>query len=297
MKSQLFAVVLLTMLTLSVSAQQAAPAAPAPAEPASQTTSTPAPATAPQPPAQKTLNNEEVIKLATAGLSDDLIATTINTSPGKYDTSTDGIIALKAAGISDKVVAAILTKAAAQAASATPVSASGKPVPAPPSLPPGVDTLGVYSQATDGSWQEFISSVVSYETSGAMKSLTGGIVKGNTSGHVDGPTSRLKLKLPANLLLYLPESISPGDYQLVHLKVESGNRVFRLVAKKNDKAANGPARDSIDFDAKKIAPRIYEIELGKDLGAGEYGLLPPADPGKKDSSASEGKIYAFTAVN
>lgn len=65
--------------------------------------------------AQQALNNEAIIKLVKAGLSDDLIVSTINAQPGSYDTSTDGLIALKTANISDKVVAAIVAKAAAPA--------------------------------------------------------------------------------------------------------------------------------------------------------------------------------------
>ena len=54
--------------------------------------------------AQQPLNNDAVIKLTRAGLSDDLIITTINANAGAFDTSTDGLIALKKAKVSDKVV-------------------------------------------------------------------------------------------------------------------------------------------------------------------------------------------------
>jgi hypothetical protein len=74
--------------------------------------------------AQQSLNNESIIKLVKAGLSDDLIVTTINASPGIYDTSADGLIALKTAGASEKVVSAIVIKASAPAATA--------PIPPPP---------------------------------------------------------------------------------------------------------------------------------------------------------------------
>lgn len=63
--------------------------------------------------AQQALNNDAIIKLVKAGLSDDLILSTIGAQAGTYDTSTNGLIALKAAGVSDKVVAAIVVKAAA----------------------------------------------------------------------------------------------------------------------------------------------------------------------------------------
>lgn len=61
--------------------------------------------------AQQSFSNDTIIKMAKAGISDDLIVTTINAQAGTYDTSADGIIALKTAGVSDKVVAAMVTKA------------------------------------------------------------------------------------------------------------------------------------------------------------------------------------------
>ena len=72
--------------------------------------------------AQQPLNNEAVIKLVKAGLTEDLIITTINASPGTYDSSVDGLIALKSAGVSDKIVAAIITKA-----NSAPTTTSDKP--------------------------------------------------------------------------------------------------------------------------------------------------------------------------
>lgn len=66
--------------------------------------------------AQQTMNNASVIELVKAKLSDDLIVTTINASPGTYDTSANGIIALKEAGASDKVVSAIVLKASGASA-------------------------------------------------------------------------------------------------------------------------------------------------------------------------------------
>lgn len=69
--------------------------------------------------AQQTMNNDAVIKVAKAGLSDDLIISTINIQPGTYNTSTDGLIALKKVGVTDKVVGAILTKSFASTPAAT----------------------------------------------------------------------------------------------------------------------------------------------------------------------------------
>src|SRR5271168_2221505 len=89
--------------------------------------------------AQQSLNNDGVIKLVKAGLSDDLIISTINSQPGTYDTSPDGLIALKKANISDAVVAAIVKKASGteQAAPAPdPSSAAPAPTPEQPATSP-----------------------------------------------------------------------------------------------------------------------------------------------------------------
>jgi hypothetical protein len=78
--------------------------------------------------AQQSYNNDSIIKLVKAGLSDDLIISTIEGQAGHYDTTPDGIIALKAAGVSDKIVAAIVGKP----------SGPAQPVVAPTDLaPPG----------------------------------------------------------------------------------------------------------------------------------------------------------------
>jgi hypothetical protein len=80
--------------------------------------------------AQQTLNNDAVVKLVKAGLSDDLIVSTINASPGTYDTSANGLIALKSAGVSDKVVSAVVLKAPATASIVpAPITEPNAPTP------------------------------------------------------------------------------------------------------------------------------------------------------------------------
>lgn len=92
----------------------------------------PTAAPAPQPTAQQSLDNDAVIKLVKAGLSDDLVVNTIATSPGTYNVSPDGLIALKSAGVSDRVVSAIVAKSSATAQSAPTAPMAPVAVPAPP---------------------------------------------------------------------------------------------------------------------------------------------------------------------
>jgi len=56
--------------------------------------------------AQTVLTNDSIMKMAKAGLGDDIVVSTINAQPGQYSTSADDLIALKGAGVSDKVIAA-----------------------------------------------------------------------------------------------------------------------------------------------------------------------------------------------
>lgn len=60
--------------------------------------------------AQPALDNETVLKLFKAGLSEEVILGMVNNQPGKYSMSADDVIALKSAGVSDKVIAAMVNK-------------------------------------------------------------------------------------------------------------------------------------------------------------------------------------------
>jgi hypothetical protein len=65
---------------------------------------------APDSPAPEILTDETVVKLAKAGLSDDVIVAMINTQTGQYTVTPTAVIGLKQAGVSDKVIAAIVNK-------------------------------------------------------------------------------------------------------------------------------------------------------------------------------------------
>jgi len=120
--------------------------------------------------AQQTLNNDAIVKLAKAGLSEDLIVTTISSQAGTYDTSADGIIALKAAGVSDKVVAAVVAKAAAPAAAPAPAapppvsSAAAAPVPTVPPPPPPPPF-----HSTDGKVRMYVTDHPIFESNGIAR--------------------------------------------------------------------------------------------------------------------------------
>jgi hypothetical protein len=107
-----------------------------------------------------------------AGLSDDLIVSTINAQPGSYDTSTDALNALKAAGASGKVLVAIVMKTAgpAQVAPATPV-------PIPPMAAPAATHATVPAPCSPAPTMQL--SLCEFHVDGTSKS-------GNTGAFVGG---------------------------------------------------------------------------------------------------------------
>ena len=253
--------------------------------------------------AQESLDNDSVIKLVKAGLSEDLIVTTINSSPGQYDTSANALIALKKAGAGDKVVAAMILKASGTTPPATPAATaagsgttSSAVTLAPGALPDGVDTIGVYYLDNSGSrWQEVPAEVVNFKSEGALKHYaSAGLVKGEMTGLVGGNRSQLTLKLPAKLILYIPEGRAPGEYQLIRLHENADSREFRAANGGIVHDSGGALRDVVDYTPKKIAPRVYLIELSEDYDKGEYGFLPPADLPLGNSIPTATKIYSFS---
>ena len=244
--------------------------------------------------AQQALNNDSIIKLVKAGLSDDLILSTINASPANFDTSVDGLIALKGAGASDKVVAAMVTKANAPAPAPAPAQA---PALAPVSaLPPGIDEVGIYLKDKSGAWVSLMPEIVNFKSGGFMKSmLTDGIVKGDINGHVVGGHAKTSVTFPVIFAVYVPEGTAITEYQLLRFRAHSNDREFRSMTGGVFHSSGGAARDTVEFQPTKLAPRVYQITIDVSAGKGEYGILPPGSY-TSANMASGGKMYSVSVI-
>ncbi|MGC1782767.1 MAG: hypothetical protein WA708_09630 [Acidobacteriaceae bacterium] len=77
---------------------------------------------------QLTNNNDSVVKMVKAGMSDTIIISTINSQPANFSLSANDLIALKQAGVDDKVMAAMIAKSNPPAAPAAPTASA--PIPA-----------------------------------------------------------------------------------------------------------------------------------------------------------------------
>ena len=281
--------------------------------------------------AQQALDNNAIIKLVKAGLSDDLIVTTINAQPGNYDVSTDGLIALKTGGASDKVVSAIVLKApaapptppAAPAPPAPPVAPAPPappvapapptppeaptppappvapvpptpPVPDVPALPAGITDVGVYYQDKSSAWTAIPAENVNARVEGFEINPFHPKNTGakSTNGHLSSVKARTAATLPIMLAVYVPEGRTIADYRLVRLQIKSNERIFAISSGTVTVENDELEKNAIGFSSEKIAPRVYQIMLSAHLGKGEYGMLPP-----KPRDASEGntwKIYCLS---
>jgi hypothetical protein len=250
--------------------------------------------------AQQALNNESVIKMAKAGLTDDVILATINSTAGAYDTSPDGLIALKQAGVSDKVIAAVVSKASTPASVAPPPPLPPAPDAAPPgavstALPEGTHEVGIYYKDSSGAWQPVNWEVVIFESGGVVKHVaSAGLIKHDLNGVIGGARSRLIVNIPARFILHVPDGVSPLDYRLVRLHVNGNNRQFQSAAGELGHESAGSDRDDVEFTTKELGSSAYEVVINGDLGNGEYGFIAPVDAATQ--KAASGRIFTFAIV-
>src|SRR5665213_3409445 len=63
-------------------------------------------------PQRRAVTNDQVVRMAKAGLDEQIILQTIQEQPGRYDVAPDDLIALKDAGVSARVISAMQAKTA-----------------------------------------------------------------------------------------------------------------------------------------------------------------------------------------
>jgi hypothetical protein len=229
------------------------------------------------------MDNRSVIKMAKAGLGDDLIVETINTQPGQYTTDADALVALKTAGVSDRVITAMINKGRRQI-----TNVAEKPIELS-----DVNEIGVYYKDHTGKWVEIEPEIVHIKSGGWLKSTaTHGIIREDRNGHLNGRESKLALQCPIELLIYVPEGVSANEYDFLRFRINSDNREFRVLTGGVFHSTGGADRDEVKFNPVKTAPHTYQFTVNQDTGGGEYGILPPGT----GNVTNGGKIYTFAIV-
>lgn len=247
--------------------------------------------------AQQGLNNDAVIKLVKAGLSDDLIVTTINGSAGAYDTSANGLIAMKQAGASDKVVSAIVLKASGSSSLASGAGAAASTA-APgtnPDDPAAAHEAGIYifnDSAPAGSKMTMLEPNVYTQgkTGGVFASaMTYGIAKVKMKAVLRGAHANARVSDPQPVFYFYFEETgaglshatgifggtsTPNEYTLLHFDVKGGTRET-VIGQANAFGASGGTDDKAvtNFTYTKLRPGVYKVMLNAALQPGEYGFI------------------------
>src|ERR1700678_325838 len=209
------------------------------------------------------MDNDSIMKMAKAGLGDDLIIETINTQPGQYLTDADSLVKLKTANVSDRVITAMINKGRRQLTN----------VPEKPVEISDVNEIGVYYKDHTGKWIEIEPEIVHIKSGGFIKStVTHGIIKEDRNGHVNGRESKLLLPRPVEFLIYTPDGVDAGEYSLVKFRLNSDSREFRIFTGGIIHSSDAGARDEVPFKAVRTAPHTYQFTLGPDTYGAEYGI-------------------------
>lgn len=239
---------------------------------------------------------DDVIKMSKAGLGDAIIVQQIRKNGQAFDLTPDQLIQLKTAAVSDRVITAMMDPSKPDAPVLTvPAGGTSTQAAIDPSLP---SEIGVYAKK-QGKWTEVLPEVVNWKTGGVFKSIaSAGIVKGDVNGHLEGPNSRNSFTTPIEFLIVAPEGTAITEYQLLRLRPSQNldSREFRTVTGGVMHVSSGATRDLVPFEGKKISPRVYSMVFPSNLGAGEYGFLPPGAFGASNGAGSTGKLFSFRVI-
>lgn len=278
-------------------------------------------------PAQQVLDNQAIIKLHNAGLSDDTLLHLINTEPGKYATGVSDIIALKQAGISEKLIKAVATRAnpappppakvvpgpasipaAATPAVATPAAATPAPAPAPTPVqgPPALAAAqgggsgsnpqqsAVY-YSSEHKWVPLGTETVNWKLgAGKFRAIaSAGTVKRDVNGVLGGASSMTTLKSPPHFLLYATQNVAITQYYFVHMRTHSDGREF--LAPRQEDFDFRATRDTVPFESKEVESHWFLITLPA-MEPGEYGIVPPDVAAASHTADDSAKMYTFRLV-
>lgn len=120
--------------------------------------------------AQQALNNESIIKMVRAGLSDDVIVSMVKSQSGKYAVAPDDLIALKNANVSARVINALVEK-----------TGGDQPAPQPETPAPASDsgtggpsiTLGmvrkIYIEKMSNNLDQYLRAEISKQLKGRVE--------------------------------------------------------------------------------------------------------------------------------
>jgi hypothetical protein len=255
------------------------------------------------------MTNQDVVRLAQAKVSDEIIIAKIKQSRTRFDLSTDGIVQLKTAGVSDRVLAVMMNPAAESAESQPPAKqpagsagnppAAGPPAPtlirsAPTPTPPPRRAVVTRAPANYGLYLERkgelvpLGRVQTKVQRSKWRSFLGGmvpLVRQKIDLNIPGAHSanRFDDQRPV-FYAYFPPSRDVSKFKLLQCKITGQSFNQRTVANASIMFSTEQNQDEILCD---IGPtgidNLHRITPREDLVSGEYGFVE-GNTGTKSAS-------------
>ena len=240
----------------------------------------PALAMAQSPPAQE-MTNSDVVKLVSAGLSEQVVLAAIAQAPSrKFDLAPAALVELKNKGVPDLVIAAMLNAPAPAVRHASmTVSAAPEPAAAPPApprdpiQPPTPRKTGIYLDPGGAPRLARLQSVdfEGFRTDGTMGNmLTGGVVKGTNNAVFRG--GKAPVRTGPNPVFYFYGSAPDRSMRLFKLKGKKNERLLVIFESGwVENRVGTREKDEMPFAVEQVGEGIWRVSVTNALQPGEYG--------------------------
>jgi hypothetical protein len=231
------------------------------------------PAASPQPVSRPSLTNDAVIKLAKAGLSDDVIVAMVDNQAGEYSLDSDAVIALKQSGVSDRVISTMLNK------STTPA------VPTP-NAPHGTLTVKIIDRQDNNTDYTYV--VPGHFNSQSNSQV--GCVGGANTVNCNGSTTTSGSSMPAHQVSYHVRgatfTLQLPDGRAAVVNCESKFKERMAGPAGNHRSCRIPLVDNIQAEFHgDNAKLIWVVSLdGKKMQSETYKVLAVLDKSKSDQN-------------
>ena len=258
------------------------------------------------------MTNDEVISLATAGLSPAIIIGKIRTSKSNFDLSTDSLIKLKKAGVSDDIVAAMLEAKSGKSIASSPPAASDS---GDPNDPMSKHSYGIYLyEERDG-----VRKMTQLQPNVSAQNRTGGgftaavtpfgLGKVKTKANLPGRNATLQITSTSPVFYFYLDTSSgglntasgvpstPNEFSLVRFNQRSDNREV-TIAKVNSWGGKGGLSDEyvVPLKAEDLGNGIFRVTAAGELRKGEYGFYL-LNSGNSNVNAGIGSKFFDFGVN
>jgi hypothetical protein len=258
------------------------------------------------PSASSAISLEEVVRLTSAGVSEELVITRIKKSGKSFDLTTDEILELKRSGISDNVIRTLMDPTLPYTPPppkqpAPSVTSSAEPIPVKKPVNPIIAGLpaepGLYFRLAPGAPVQRLDFKPVTAAGPAAKMfgvLTAGLKKGTVSGYLVGSTAKTILSRGSHeFYLRLTEKASAEDIILVKTDAKKDRREINF--------GRDPAKPSFEpeivkrFESAEIDPGVFRLECA--LDPGEYIFLVLGSGEEKKGIVAKGWEFGIGATS